>query len=86
MRRNASAIAVAHNHPSGDPAPSAYDIAFTEAVVEAGALLEIRVLATSSSGTGGTSRCASDGSGSSSAREFDTTHVPVRAAAPAPHS
>ncbi len=44
VRRNASAIAVAHNHPSGDPAPSADDIAFTQAVVEAGALLEIRVL------------------------------------------
>ena len=44
VRRNASAIAVAHNHPSGDPSPSADDIAFTQAVVEAGALLEIRVL------------------------------------------
>ena len=26
---NAAAIAVAHNHPSGDPAPSSDDVAFT---------------------------------------------------------
>lgn len=44
VRRNASAIAVAHNHPSGDPAPSGDDIAFTEDLVEAGALLSIDVL------------------------------------------
>ncbi len=44
VRCNASAIAVAHNHPSGDPSPSADYIAFTQAVVEAGVLLEIRVL------------------------------------------
>jgi len=44
VRRNASAIAVAHNHPSGDPAPSSDDIALTEALVEAGTLLDIDVL------------------------------------------
>ena len=44
VRRNAAAIAVAHNHPSGDPAPSSDDIAFTSALVEAGALLDINVL------------------------------------------
>ena len=44
VRRNASAVAVAHNHPSGDPAPSAADVAFTRSLVEAGALLEIKVL------------------------------------------
>ena len=44
VRRNAAAIAVAHNHPSGDPAPSSDDVAFTAALVEAGALLEINVL------------------------------------------
>jgi DNA repair protein RadC len=44
VRRNASAIALAHNHPSGDPEPSTDDIAFTRAVVEAGALLEVRLL------------------------------------------
>lgn len=44
VRHNASAIAIAHNHPSGDPAPSPQDIALTEAVVEAGRLLEVTVL------------------------------------------
>ena len=44
VRHNASAIAIAHNHPSGDPAPSPPDIALTEAVVEAGRLLEVTVL------------------------------------------
>ena len=37
-------MAVAHNHPSGDPAPSAADVAFARSPVEAGALLEIKVL------------------------------------------
>ena len=44
VRRNAFAIALAHNHPSGDPAPSGDDVAFTSAVVEAGQLLDVRVL------------------------------------------
>ena len=44
VRRNAFAIAVAHNHPSGDPAPSSDDVAFTEAIVEAGDLLDVEVL------------------------------------------
>jgi len=44
VRRNAFAIALAHNHPSGDPAPSSDDVAFTAAVVEAGELLDVRVL------------------------------------------
>jgi DNA repair protein RadC len=33
-----------HNHPSGDPAPSAEDIAFTRRVVQAGELLGVNVL------------------------------------------
>ena len=41
VRRNAFAIALAHNHPSGDPAPSGDDVAFTSAVVEAGQLLDV---------------------------------------------
>ncbi len=44
IRRNASRIAIAHNHPSGDPVPSADDVEFTRAVVDAGDLLEVPVL------------------------------------------
>ena len=44
VRRNAAAVAVAHNHPSGDPTPSADDVALTRALVAAGELLEIAVL------------------------------------------
>lgn len=44
VRMNATAIAVAHNHPSGDPAPSRDDVDFTSAVVAAGELLDISVL------------------------------------------
>jgi len=44
VRRNATAIAVAHNHPSGDPAPSRDDVRLTESLVEAGRLLEIELL------------------------------------------
>ncbi|MBO9367556.1 MAG: DNA repair protein RadC [Chloroflexi bacterium] len=44
VRRNATAIVVAHNHPSGDPTPSPEDIALTRALVQAGKLLDILVL------------------------------------------
>jgi DNA repair protein RadC len=44
VRRNASAIVVAHNHPSGDPTPSHADIEFTRSVLEGGALVEVEVL------------------------------------------
>jgi DNA repair protein RadC len=44
IRQNGTAVAIAHNHPSGDPSPSRSDVEFTSAVVEAGALLDIRVL------------------------------------------
>jgi DNA repair protein RadC len=33
-----------HNHPSGDPEPSPDDVAVTRAFVEAGKLLDIKVL------------------------------------------
>jgi DNA repair protein RadC len=44
IRRNASAIIVVHNHPSGDPTPSPDDLAVTRALVEAGKLIDVDVL------------------------------------------
>jgi DNA repair protein RadC len=44
VRRNAAAIIVVHNHPSGDPTPSPDDVAVTRAIVQAGKLLDIDVL------------------------------------------
>jgi DNA repair protein RadC len=44
IRRNAAAIIVIHNHPSGDPTPSPDDVAVTRALVEAGKNLELEVL------------------------------------------
>lgn len=44
IRANASAVIVAHNHPSGDPTPSPDDVAVTRAMVQAGKLLDIDVL------------------------------------------
>ncbi len=42
--RNAAAIIVAHNHPSGDPSPSPEDVSLTRSLVETGKLLDIQVL------------------------------------------
>ena len=44
IRKNAAAIILVHNHPSGDPTPSPDDLALTRMVREAGHLLEIDVL------------------------------------------
>ncbi|MBC8509477.1 MAG: DNA repair protein RadC [Anaerolineales bacterium] len=44
IRRNAPAIILSHNHPSGDPTPSPDDVAVTRAIVEAGKLLDVQVL------------------------------------------
>jgi len=41
---HASSVIVFHNHPSGDPAPSAEDLLFTRKLVEAGKVLGIDVL------------------------------------------
>jgi len=41
---NARAVVLGHNHPSGDPQPSAQDIRITHQLVAAGKLLDIRVL------------------------------------------
>ena len=44
IRRNAAAIIVAHNHPSGDPSPSPEDVQVTRQIREAGDLLSIELL------------------------------------------
>ena len=44
IMENAAAIVLAHNHPSGDPTPSAEDHAVTQQLVHAGDILGIRVL------------------------------------------
>lgn len=41
---NAASILVAHNHPSGNPAPSPEDISVTRRISEAGAVLGIELL------------------------------------------
>ena len=44
VRQNCPALVLVHNHPSGDPTPSADDVAMTKQAVEAGRLLDIDVL------------------------------------------
>jgi DNA repair protein RadC len=44
IRRNAPAVIVVHNHPSGDPTPSPDDVVVTRAIVQAGKLLDVDVL------------------------------------------
>ena len=44
VRRQAAALVVAHNHPSGDPSPSAEDLKITRELSEAGRLLDIELL------------------------------------------
>ena len=44
VRQNAPSLVVAHNHPSGDPTPSADDVAVTRELVKAGQILDIEVL------------------------------------------
>lgn len=44
IRRNAAALIIAHNHPSGDPSPSPEDVAVTRNLISAGQLLDIEVL------------------------------------------
>lgn len=44
IRRNSHALALIHNHPSGDPTPSPEDVALTREAAAAGALLDIEVL------------------------------------------
>jgi len=44
VRRQAAAVIILHNHPSGDPTPSPEDVRVTEQIVQAGRLLDIDVL------------------------------------------
>jgi DNA repair protein RadC len=41
---NASGLIAFHNHPSGDPSPSAEDLAFTRRLAEAGEIVGVRLL------------------------------------------
>lgn len=44
LGHNAAAVIFAHNHPSGDADPSAADVAVTRRLIEALALIDVRVL------------------------------------------
>jgi DNA repair protein RadC len=44
VRRQAAALVVVHNHPSGDPAPSAEDLRITRELADAGRLLDIELM------------------------------------------
>lgn len=44
VRVNAPAIAIAHNHPGGDPTPSAEDVSVTRTIHDAGHLLGIDLI------------------------------------------
>ncbi|MDA1258740.1 MAG: DNA repair protein RadC [Chloroflexi bacterium] len=44
VRRTCPAIAVVHNHPSGDPTPSPEDVSMTARLIQAGEILDIEVL------------------------------------------
>lgn len=42
--KSAAAVVLVHNHPSGDPTPSAEDIRITRQLVEVGKIIDIRVM------------------------------------------
>lgn len=44
IQHNAAGVILVHNHPSGDPSPSPEDVTLTRAVVQAGRLLDIKML------------------------------------------
>jgi DNA repair protein RadC len=44
IRRNAAAVYIVHNHPSGDPEPSPEDASVTRAIIQAGQLLNVEVI------------------------------------------
>lgn len=43
VTENAAAVVLVHNHPSGDPTPSAEDLRITKQLIEAGCILGIAV-------------------------------------------
>ena len=65
-----ASIVLADNHPSGDPAPSRDDIRLTRQLVEAGALLDIKVHDHVVIGNGATRSCRSRRRGSSDADDL----------------
>jgi len=44
IESNSSAVVLVHNHPSGDPTPSSEDIRITRQLIEAGRIIDIKVL------------------------------------------
>ena len=44
LEDHAASLIVYHNHPSGDPEPSAEDLLFTRKLVEAGKVLHVDVV------------------------------------------
>lgn len=44
VRKNVYAIALVHNHPSGNPGESPEDVNMTKAVIQAGTILDIRLI------------------------------------------
>jgi DNA repair protein RadC len=44
IRESAAGVIFVHNHPSGDPAPSAEDIDITKRLKEVGDVMGVRVL------------------------------------------
>ena len=44
MIASAASIIIAHNHPSGDPAPSAEDVAVTKRLIQSGEIMGIDLL------------------------------------------
>jgi len=44
IRANTAAVILVHNHPSGDPTPSAEDLRVTRQLVAAGKVVDIKVL------------------------------------------
>jgi DNA repair protein RadC len=44
VRSSSAAVIIAHNHPSGDPSPSSEDLRITRQVVQAGEVVDIKVL------------------------------------------